>query len=97
MNFRVVRCFCVGEIMIRRNFSISLTLGLSLIACGGATGCWTAASRPHTCMETLAESRDEHFHRADMIYDRDRRALAEDYDLLFQTDRPTRLSRWHGR
>lgn len=48
-------------------------------------------------METLAESPDEHFHRADMILDRDRRALAEDLDLLFMTDRPTRLSKWHGR
>ena len=72
-------------------------LGLSLIACGLGTGCWTAASRPHTCMETLSEAPDEHFHRADMILDRDRRALAEDLDLLFMTDRPTRLSKWHGR
>ena len=48
-------------------------------------------------METLSESSDEHYHRVGMILDRDRRALAEDLDLLFLTERPTRLSRWHGK
>lgn len=84
-----------GVIMNRQKFAFAL--GLSVVACVWATGCWSASSRPHTCKETLAEDCDEHYHRAEMIYDRDRRALAEDLDLLFLTERPTRLSRWHGK
>lgn len=76
---------------------IALVLGISLLACWGAMGCYSAGARPHTCMETLGETSDEHYHRADLVLDRDRRALAEDLDLLFMTDRPTRLSKWHGR
>jgi hypothetical protein len=76
---------------------LALTLGLGLIACGFSTGCWSAKSRPHTSKETLSESSDEHFHRSEMILDRERRAMAEDLDLLFLTERPTRLSRWHGK
>jgi len=85
----------MGEIMNAKK--LAMVLGLGLMGLGGATGCWTASSRPHTCMETLAETPDEHFHRSDMNYDRDRRALAEDLDLLFLTERPTRLSKWHGK
>lgn len=81
--------------MIQRKFA--LALGLGVLALGGATGCWSAGSRPHTCMETLTETPDEHYHRSEMILDRDHKALAEDLDLLFMTDRPTRLSRWHGK
>jgi len=83
-----------GAMMSRK---IALVLGLSLVACWGAVGCFSPGARPNTRMETLAETPDEHCHRADLILDRDRRALAEDLDLLFMTDRPTRLSKWHGR
>ena len=79
--------------MTRKTMAV---LGLGL-ACFAVTGCYSAGSRPHSCMETLAEDGDEHYHRVDMILDRERRALAEDLDLLFLTDRPTRLSRWHGK
>lgn len=74
-----------------------LVMGLCAVSGLWITGCWTASSRPHTCMETLAEEPDEHYHRSSMILERDRRALAEDLDLLFMTDRPTRLSKWHSR
>jgi len=48
-------------------------------------------------METLGETGDEHRERVSTIADQDARALVEDLDLLFMTDRPTRLTRWHGR
>ena len=76
---------------------LAMTIGAGLLAAGISTGCYSAGSRPHTCMETLSESGDEHYHRTDMILDRERRAMAEDLDLLFLTERPTRLSHWHGR
>jgi hypothetical protein len=31
------------------------------------------------------------------VAEHDARALIEDLDLLFMTDRPSRLSRWHDR
>jgi len=52
---------------------------------------------PHRCTETLAETEDEHHHRVHRVLEQDRRALAEDLDLLFQQERPTRLNRWHSR
>jgi hypothetical protein len=52
---------------------------------------------PHKCTETLAETGEEHQQRVHRALELDRRALAEDLDLVFMTDRPTRLTRWHSR
>ncbi len=46
---------------------------------------------------TLTENYTEHMHRLTASVDHDGRALMEDWDLLWQRDRPTRLSRWHDR
>jgi len=45
----------------------------------------------------IGETGDEHFHRTVRIEDSRRAELSEDLDLLFMTDRPSRLSRWHTR
>ena len=66
----------------------------------GATGCMGAKSTwmyPHENTETLGETPEEHRHRVVSSLEQDQRALKEDLDLLFMTDRPTRLTRWHGR
>lgn len=64
-------------------------------------GCASPQARkiyyPHSGFEMLGESPDEHHHRIVLIADRDRRALAEDLDVFFLTDRPSRLTRWHSR
>ncbi len=52
---------------------------------------------PHTGGETLAQSPYEHYQRVSAMSAHDARALVEDLDLLFLTERPTRLTRWHGR
>jgi hypothetical protein len=52
---------------------------------------------PHAGGETLALTSEEHQHRISEISARDSRALVEDLELLFLTDRPTRLTRWHSR
>ncbi len=74
-------------------------IGLGLIGIGLSTGCATMGRvfYPHRNLETLAMSPDEHRSQVDSIIRADRRGLANDLDLLFMTDRPTRLSRWHDR
>ena len=52
---------------------------------------------PHATEATLTQSPHEHFQAVSNVAHRDGRALVEDLDVLFQTDRPTRLTRWHDR
>lgn len=77
-----------------------LVIGCGLVSCVWLTGCSTkamATAHPHSRTETLAQDPHEHFHTVSMSLEQDRRTLAEDLDLLFMTDRPTRLTRWHSR
>ena len=75
-----------------------------LALCGvmalAATGCMGARSTwmyPHAGAESLGQTPDEHRQQIVGVLEQDRRSLTEDLDLLFMTDRPTRLTRWHGR
>lgn len=52
---------------------------------------------PHATMQTAGEAPDDHHYRVARILSLDRCLLADDLDLLFMTDRSTRLSRWHSR
>jgi hypothetical protein len=70
------------------------------------TGCmaYTRAPRatvlwhyPHATEANLTQSPHEHYQAISNIAEQDARGLIEDLDLLFQTDRPTRLTRWHSR
>ena len=82
--------------------SIFALLMVALVQCGCATGSrsYRASSAlyyPHADSETLALTRAEHRHAIEESARQDARALAEDLDLFFLTDRPTRLTRWHTR
>ena len=77
-----------------------------LVALLALTGCatWAATQHaivkvnyPHGYGETLTQSPHEHEQAMANVSARDTRALVEDLDLLFLTDRPTRLTRWHDR
>lgn len=57
----------------------------------------TAMLYPHSMMRTGTDSPDDHYHRVARILDLDSRLLADDLDLLFMTDRSTRLTRWQSR
>jgi len=59
-----------------------------------STVLWNA---PHATEATLTQSPHEHFQMAGKVAERDARALIEDLDILFLTDRPSRLNRWHNR
>ena len=77
---------------------------VGILLCAVVIGCTSRASKVETAVfhpsartETLGEPPHEHYHRVYQSVDQDRRALSEDLDVLFMTDRPTRLSRWHGK
>ena len=86
---------------------VSLRDVLSAFALGvlGVASCVGPSGRAHESSwnpgvargETLSETPKEHQHRLRSVRDRDRRAIAEDIDLLLLNDRPTRLTRWHDR
>ncbi|NOT01101.1 MAG: hypothetical protein HOP29_10780 [Phycisphaerales bacterium] len=46
---------------------------------------------------TLTHSTADHMHTISAVIDRDTRALFDDLDILYMTDRPSRLTRWHDR
>lgn len=57
----------------------------------------TAMLYPHATMQTGGEAPDDHYHRVAQNVGLDARLLADDLDLLFMTERSTRLSRWQSR
>ena len=78
--------------------------GWLLAACvgivAGGLGCSTKNRmffNPHADNETLGQTAHEHERDMTRVAEHDRRLLIEDLDLFFQTDRPTRLTRWHIR
>lgn len=81
--------------------TVVLIVAVSVTLTWFGLGCASPQARkiyyPHSRLEMLGQSSDEHHHRIARIADRDRRALAEDLDVLFLTDRPSRLTRWHSR
>lgn len=70
-----------------------LTLGLT----GCAPRSTVMLNYPHAKFATMTESPHEHYQRVSNIAAADGRALIDDLDLLFMTDRPTRLTRWTTR
>lgn len=81
------------------------TLGTTLALCALgailATGCSPATRTrlhyPHSEQVTTGEAPAEHHARVLRGTSHDRRLLADDLDLFFMTDRPTRLTRWHAK
>lgn len=71
-----------------------------------ATGCQSYARSqersvgfyyPHARGETTGETPEEHYQRMSRVSALNSRALVEDIDLLFLSDRGTRLTRWHDK
>lgn len=84
----------------RRMLAVGLLTTFVLSGCASSPGVHEVSSAwmyPHARARTLAEPGDDHYHRIARILAVDKRALAEDLDLLFMTERSTRLTRWHDR
>ena len=85
---------------------VRVTLAAALLITLAVPGCavLTRAPRstvvlnyPHATEATFTRTPQEHYQHVSNIAAQDSRALVEDLDLLFMTDRPTRLTRWHAR
>lgn len=74
---------------------------LSLVLIISGMGCVSnntaMLAYPHANKSNFTQDRDEHRQAIKRIIDHDRRALIEDLDYFFMTDRQSRLSRWHTR
>ncbi len=72
-----------------------------VLAAAGMAGCTSRVSQlwvhAHRHAENLGQTSEEHNQSVIQIADHDRRALIDDLDLVFMTDRTTRLTRWHSR
>jgi len=79
-----------------------LTLAL-LVIVGWVAGCHQCERSevlwryPNAECETLGQTSEEHYQSVRRIKEHERKALNEDLDLLFQTNRPTRLTQWHDK
>ncbi len=51
----------------------------------------------HDLGPTVTQSTGDHLHTINATIDLDQRALFDDLDMLYQTNRPTRLTRWTER
>ena len=88
-----------------RRFVASLCLTCvvlaSLSGCVGLTKEAVVAQHTGTRAVVLdrpfGQSSAEHLHSLQAVVDQDAKAIVEDWDLLWQRDRPTRLTRWHER
>ena len=93
------------ELMLRKiQFAAVVMLGCFLTAGLGGCAAWSNYQQsalnfnyPHAYAETLTQSPHEHYQRVSASAAMDVRALVEDIDLLFLTERPTRLTRWHDK
>ena len=75
---------------------------LTVAVVGSVLGCKSERSKvlwryPNAEAETLGMTSEEHYQYVRRIKEHERKALNEDMDLLFQTNRPTRLTQWHDK
>ncbi|MGB2986543.1 MAG: hypothetical protein WBE26_11750 [Phycisphaerae bacterium] len=87
---RLARCVlmaCVASVLVLSGCA----------AWAGTQRATVVLNYPHAMGESLTQSTHERYHTIASIAAHDTRALVDDLDVLFQTDRPTRLTRWHDR
>ncbi len=72
-----------------------------VLATAWTIGCTSRVSQlwvhAHRHGESLTQTGEEHNRAVIEAVDQDRRALMDDLDLLFLTERTSRLTRWHAR
>jgi hypothetical protein len=89
---------------MRRSALVFLTLGLVALM----TGCPPQVHKEAaligryfhigaTQADTATQSSSEHMHSLNTVIDLDGELLLEDFDIFWQRDRGTRLTRWHTR
>ena len=71
---------------------VTALTALGLAGCASKTA--TMINYPHATSANMTQSPHEHYQSVYDIAAQDRRALVDDLDMFFMTDRPTRLTRW---
>jgi len=84
---------------MRRNRIMTsvLSAGALALLAGCQTRQWTWLTSPNGATQTTTQDREDHKEYVNRVAEHNRRALGDDLDLVFQTDRPTRLTRWQVR
>ena len=85
--------------LLRCIVAATALLSLMLPGCAAMTRSPRATvmlNYPHATEANLTQSPHEHFQYVSNIAAQDGKALVEDLDLVFLTDRPSRLTRWHS-
>ena len=81
--------------MIRKTGCLIVVTALTALGLAGcASKTATLMIYPHAISTNLTQSPHEHYQSVSSIAAQDRRALIDDLDIFFMTDRPTRLTRW---
>lgn len=87
-----------GDTIMKCNRHMFLGALASIVGlAGGCTSPGWVPFNPHARMPSLVETGDEHRQRVSGVMMQNNLMLADDFDLLFMTDRPSRLTRWHSR
>ena len=92
MRVARVWCGCVAAGLLIATAGCSVGRTASYIGDAGKTYMLRQDLGP-----TLTQSKGDHMHSISAVIDRDARAFFHDMDLLYQTERPTRLTPWHDR
>lgn len=71
---------------------VTALTSLGLAGCASKTT--TEILYPHSTRANMTQSPHEHYQSVSNIAAQDRRALIDDLDVFFLTDRPSRLTRW---
>lgn len=71
---------------------VTALTALGLAGCASKTA--TVMLYPHATTANMTQSPHEHYQSVSSVAAQDRRALVDDLDIFFMTDRPTRLTRW---
>ena len=82
--------------MRKTGFMLVVTALTALGMAGCASKTATQIVYPHSTLANMTQSPHEHYQSVSSIAAQDRRALVDDLDVFFMTDRPTRLTRWRG-
>ncbi len=81
--------------MMRKTGCMLIVTALTAL---GLTGCASKTATmiyyPHATSANMTQTSLEHYQSIVDVVARDKRALIDDLDMFFMTDRPTRLTRW---
>lgn len=79
--------------------ALTLAAGFLMSGCGPlySQDRWAPNLRPHVHEQALAKDGCDHRYQLQSVSTQDQRGIVDDLDMIFMTDRPSRLNKWHDR